>query len=198
MQRGLVVNKYIPGIVIGVLAGVIFGFLMTFAFPDGPQPIIYGVCAGVFTAYVASNLAGNRKVPQASSTEKQAALQMQPPPGKSLLYVYREGFVAKLAGLNLQVDGAEFAQLTAPKFTCLVVSPGPHTLTCGFGGLAGPQSKKGVFEFVAPADGVTVVGIGVNMGLVQGAVSFTPMTNLDAAKMKLNPMPMALAAPAEI
>lgn len=135
-------NKYIPGIVIGVVVGVIFGFLMTFVFPEGPAPIGYGVGAAIFVAYIASNLAGNRKVPQASSAEKQAALQMQPPPGKSLLYVYRQGFVAKLAGLNLQVDGAEFAQLTAPKFTCLVVAPGPHTLTCGFGGLAGPRARR--------------------------------------------------------
>ncbi|HXQ17783.1 MAG TPA: hypothetical protein VN814_24455 [Caulobacteraceae bacterium] len=191
-------NKYIPGIVIGVVVGVIFGFMMTFVFPEGPAPIGYGVGAAIFVAYIASNLAGNRKVPQASGAEKQAALQMQPPAGKSLLYVYREGFVAKLAGLNLQLDGTEFAQLTAPKFTCLVVAPGPHTLTCGFGGLAGPQSQKGVYEFVAPADGVAVVGIGVKMGLVVGAMSFTPITSPDAAKMKLNGMPMAVASPAEI
>ena len=44
---------------------------------------------------------------KASDAEKQAALQMQPPPGKAVIYVYREGFVAKLAGLNLQVDGTE-------------------------------------------------------------------------------------------
>jgi hypothetical protein len=192
------VNKYLPGIVIGVVVGTVFGFLMSFVFPDSYAPVGYGVGMAVFIAYIASNLAGNRKVPKASDVEKQAALQMQPPPGKSLLYVYREGFVAKLAGLNLQLDGTEFAQLTAPKFTCLVVAPGPHTLTCGFGGLAGPQSKKGVYEFVAPADGVAVVGIGVNMGLVQGAMSFTAITSPEAAKTKFAPMPMAVANPAEI
>jgi hypothetical protein len=191
-------NKYIPGIVIGVVVGIAVGFLMTFVFPDGSMPTYVGVGVAVFIAYIASNLAGNRKTPAASDADKQAALLMKPPPGKSLLYVYREGFVAKLAGLNLQVDGKEFAQLTAPKFTCLVVAPGPHTLTCGFGGLAGPQSKKGVYEFVAPADGVAVVGIGVNMGLLQGAMAFTPIANPDAAKMKLNAMPMAVASPAEI
>ncbi len=191
-------NKYIPAIVVGVVVAIAFGFIMVLAFPDSPEHAIYGVFVGGFAAYITANLAGNRKVPNASDTDKQAALQMKPPPGKSLLYVYREGFVAKLAGLNLQVDGAEFAQLTAPKFTCLVLAPGPHTLTCGFGGLAGPQSKKGVYEFVAPADGVAVVGIGVNMGLVQGAMSFTPIVSPDAAKTKLSSMPMAVANPAEI
>jgi hypothetical protein len=191
-------NKYIPAIIVGVVVAIAFGFIMVLAFPDSPEHAIYGVFVGGFAAYITANLAGNRKVPNASDTDKQAALQMKPPPGKSQLYVYREGFVAKLAGLNLQVDGTEFAQLTAPKFTCLVVAPGPHTLTCGFGGLAGPQSKKGVYEFVAPADGVAVVGIGVNMGLVQGAMSFTPISSPDAAKMKLSGMPMAVANPAEI
>jgi hypothetical protein len=43
-----------------------------------------------------------------------------------------------------------------------------------------------------------VVGIGVNMGLVQGAMSFTPIASPDAAKTKLSGMPMAVASPAEI
>jgi len=191
-------NKYIPGIVIGVVVAVIFGFLMSFVFPEGPAAMFYGAGAGVFTAYICSNLAGNKKVPKASDAEKQAALAMQPPPGKSLLYVYREGFVAKLAGLNLQLDGQEFAQLTAPKFTVLALPAGPHTLTCGFGGLAGPQSKKGSYDFVAPAGGVTAIRIGVEMGLVQGNMAFTPMTDPQAMKAKLSGMPMVVASPAEI
>ena len=191
-------NKYIPGIVIGVVVGVIFGFLMSYVFPDGPQPIFYGAGAAIFVAYIASNLAGNKKVPKASDAEKQAALAMTPPPGKALLYVFREGFVAKLAGLNLQIDGREFAQLTAPKFTYVVLPPGPHTLTCGFGGLAGPQSKKGAYEFSAPPDSTAAVGIGVSMGLVQGNMKFTPITDPAAAKAKLASMPMIAASPAEI
>jgi hypothetical protein len=191
-------NKYIPGIVIGVVVGVIFGFLMSFVFPEGPAAMLYGAGAGAFSAYISFNLAGNKKVPQASDAEKQAALAMLPPPGKSLLYVCREGFVAKLAGLNLQIDGQEFAQLTAPKFTVLALPAGPHTLTCGFGGLAGPQSKKGSYDFVAPADGVTAIRIGVEMGLVQGNMGFTPLTDLQAAKAKLGGMPMVVASPAEI
>jgi hypothetical protein len=191
-------NKYIPGIVIGVVVGVIFGFLMSFVFPDGPAATIYGAGAAAFTVYICSNLAGNKKVPKASDAEKQAALAMQPPPGKALLYVYREGFVAKLAGLNLQVDGQEFAQLTAPKFTVLALPAGPHTLTCGFGGLAGPQSKKGSYDFLAPADGMAAVGIGVSMGLVQGNMAFTPLTDPQAVKAKLGGMPMVVASPAEI
>ena len=51
--------------------------------------------AGV--TYIFANLAGNRKVATVEGGEKDAALQLQPPPGKALLVVFREGFVAKLA-----------------------------------------------------------------------------------------------------
>ena len=191
-------NKYIPAIVIGLVVAIAVGFVMILAFPDSPEHAVYGLFVGGFAAYITANLAGNRKVAKASDAEKQAALQMQPPPGKALLYIYRDGFVAKLAGLDLQMDGKEFAQLTAPKFTYLILSPGPHTLTCGFAGLAGPQSKKGAYEFTAPAGYVAAIGIGVNMGLVQGAMKFTPITDPAAARLKIQSMPMVASSPAEI
>ena len=84
----------------------------------------------MFVAYIFGNLAGNRKVASIDGGEREAALKLQPPAGK----VLREGFVAKLAGLNIALDGKEFAPLTAPKFTVLALAPGPHTLACAFGG----------------------------------------------------------------
>jgi hypothetical protein len=190
-------SKYTPAIVAGVLAAAVMTFLMSFVF-EGSTPYLYGVGTGMFFAYIFANLAGNRKLAIAGDAEKQGALALQPPPGKALLVVYREGFVAKLAGLNIAVDGREFAQLTAPKFTVLALPAGPHTLTCGFGGLAGPQSKPGTYSFEAPADGVVAVGIGVAMGLVQGSMKFTPLAGADAARAKVGRMPMVKADPAEI
>ena len=190
-------SKYLPGILIGLVVAIGAFFLFNFVFEGGFMPFLMAIFFGVFVAYIFANLAGNKKVANASDADKQAALQRQPPPGKALLYVYREGFVAKLAGLNLQLDGKDFAQLTAPKFTCVVVPPGPHRLTCGFGGLAGPQSKKGAYEFTAPADSVAAVGIGVQMGLVQGSMAFTPLTDAQAIRAKLGRMPMTAASPAE-
>jgi hypothetical protein len=193
------VSKYIPGILIGMVVAFASALLLkAFIFPEGGTAYFYGVFIGAFIAYILSNLAGNKKVPAASDAEKAQALQLKAPAGKSLLVVYREGFVAKLAGLNIAVDGKAFAQLTAPKFTTLVVPAGPHTLTCGFGGLAGPQSKKGTYEFQAPADGFVAVGIGVSMGLLQGNMKFTPLAGADAVKAKVGSMPMAKAEPAEI
>ena len=190
-------SKYTTAIVAGVIAAAVMTFFMSFVW-EGFTPYLYGGFTGAFVAYIFANLAGNRKVASAGAAEKEAALALKPPPGKALLVVYREGFVAKLAGLNIAVDGKEFVQLTAPKFTVLTLPAGAHTLTCGFGGLAGPQSKPGVYNFEAPADGVAAVGIGVAMGMVQGSMKFTPLASADAARAKVAHMPMVKAEPAEI
>jgi hypothetical protein len=190
-------SKYTTAIIAGFIAAAVMTVLMMFVF-EGVTPYIYGTFTGAFFAYIFANLAGNRKVPTADAAQKEAALALKPPPGKALLVVYREGFVAKLAGLNIAVDGQEFAQLTAPKFTTLVMVPGAHTLTCGFGGLAGPQSKPGIYKFDVAADGVAAVGIAIRMGAVKGSVAFNPIAGVDAARAKVARMPMVLASPAEI
>jgi hypothetical protein len=192
------VTKYIPGIVAGFVAAVIFGFLMRFVFPEGMASVWYGAFFGVFVAYIFANLAGNRKIPAASEAEKQAVLQLQPPPGKVLLVVFREGFVAKLAGLNLFLDGKPFAQLTSPKFTSVVIPPGAHNLSCGFGGLAGPQSQKGSYDFQASADSFVAVRIGARIGAIQGVMSLKPVDDAQALRAKLAGMPMVKADVAEV
>jgi hypothetical protein len=191
-------KQYIPGIVIGFVAAVIFGFLMRIVFPEGTASVWYGAFFGVFVAYIFANLAGNRKIPAASEAEKQAALQLRPPPGKALLVVFREGFVARLAGLNLFLDGKPFAQLTSPKFTSVVIAPGPHNLSCGFAGLAGPQSQKGSFDFQALADGFVAVRIGARVGAIQGVMSLKPVEDAPALRTKLAGMPMVKADVAEL
>ena len=190
-------SRYMPAIIAGFLAAAVMSFLMSFVF-EGVTPYIYGTFTGMFVAYIFANLAGNRKLPIAAAAEKDAALALKAPPGKALLVVFREGFVAKLAGLNVAVDGREFAQLTAPKFTVLALPPGAHTLTCGFGGLAGPQSKPGTYDFQVAEGDVATIGIGVAMGLVQGSMKFTPVANVEAARQKIARMPMVKADPAEI
>jgi hypothetical protein len=189
--------KYTRALIAGFIAAALMTFLMIFVF-GGVTPYIYGAFTGMFVAYIFGNLAGNKKLPIATAGEKEAALALKPPPGKALLVVFREGFVAKLAGLNLALDGKAFAQLTAPKFTVLALPPGAHTLTCGFGGLAGPQSKSGTYAFEVAEAGVAVVGIGVAMGLVQGSMTFTPIADVDAARARVTRMPMVKAEPAEI
>jgi hypothetical protein len=114
------------GVVVALVVGLGFGFVMGLDGQDHTaSATIGGLGAGVVAAYLFGNLAGNRRIASASSAEKTAALSRTPPPGKALLFLYREGFVAKLAGLNLMVDGKPVAQLKSPRFTCIVVPPEP-------------------------------------------------------------------------
>jgi hypothetical protein len=190
-------NRYIQAFVIGGMFGVCGGILIkTFLFPDGPAYILYGLGIAALFAYILSNLAGNRKVAAAGAAERQLAMDMRPPAGKALLIPYREGFVAKLAGLNLALDGQEFVQLTSPKFACVVISPGRHTLAGAFGGFAGAQSKAATWDFEAPEGGVVIVRINSRMGLVQGAVVFTPETDRATVKKKIDGFQMAASSPA--
>jgi len=192
-------NKYVQAFIIGGVIGICGAILIKmFVFPDGPTFIFYGLGIGGFFAYILSNLAGNKKVAPAGAAERQLAMGMRPPPGKSLLIPYREGFVAKLAGLNLALDGQEFVQLTSPKFACVVISPGRHTLSGAFGGFAGAQSKAAHYEFEAPEGGVLAVRIDSRMGLVQGAVVFALETDLAMVKKKIEGYQMASASPATL
>ncbi|MBV9994111.1 MAG: hypothetical protein JO127_02755 [Caulobacteraceae bacterium] len=189
--------KYLPQILIGVAVAFVVSLLLAVVAGPGPEGPVLGAMMGAFTAYILANLAGNRKVAAASAAEREAALSFQPPEGKALAYLYREGFVAKAAGMNLSVDGREVVQLKSPRFTRLVLSPGRHVLVAGFGGLAGAQSKPATYDLDAKAGEVTILKIGAAMGLVQGNITITPADDLAAAKTRLSGMTMIAAEPAE-
>jgi hypothetical protein len=181
-------NKYVRAIIIGVAAGVAGGVLVKgFVFPEGPAWLIYALGIGLVVAYLLSNLA-----------ERQQAMRMAPPAGKAMLIPYREGFVARLAGLDLAIDGKPFAQLLSPQFTCVLLTPGSHVLTGAFGGLAGAQSKPASWAFEAAPGSVLAVRIDSALGMVQGAVKFSLDGDLEKLKKKLDRMRMAAVDVAEI
>ena len=132
------------------------------------------------------------------ATDKAAALSREPPPGKALLFVYREGFVAKLAGLNIAVDEKPVAQLKSPRFTCIVVPAGPHGVSAKFGGLAGAQSLMGECRLDAPADGVAAVRIGVRMTMGRNGIDLEPQADMAGVRARLAGMPMTPPDPAEL
>jgi hypothetical protein len=183
-------SKTTKMILVGVGVAVVLVILFNVALSlDGENhlgtALTGGVGGGIAAAFIYGGLLGNRKIANASDGEKKAALDRQPPAGKGLLYVYREGFAAKLAGLNISVDGTAVAQLKSPRFTCVVVGPGVHTLTAAFGGVAAVKASE--CQVAVAADGAAAVRIGFNM--VSG-LSLTPQTDMAAAKQKLAGMPM--------
>jgi hypothetical protein len=187
-------SKYIPRILIGVVAGFAMFYLVSMI--DGPdlQSVLIGLFGAVAVAGILINLSGNRRVAVAGGAEKESALALSPPAGKALLVVARRGLLAKLVGLNLSLDGQLFTQLKSPAFTILEVAPGAHMLATGFGDATGAQGRAAAFAFEAAAGGVVAVVVTPSIGTFK----FTPQTDLDALRRILRGMPMVLpeAAPA--
>jgi hypothetical protein len=185
------VQAGILGVVVALVVGLGFGFVMGL---DGQShtgsAAIGGLGAGVVAAYLFGNLAGNRRIANASSADKTTALDRAPPPGKALLFLYRDGFVAKLAGLNISVDGKPVAQLKSPRFTCIVVPAGTHVIAASFGGLAGAQSLKGECPIEAPADGAAAVKLSAQITMTKGGIGLEPQADVAAVKARLAGMPM--------
>jgi hypothetical protein len=186
-------QKYLRPILIGIAVTFVSAVLLGALLGADFTTIFFSAMFGCATAYILANLAGNRKVAAATTAERDAALRLKPPAGQALLVVYRVGYIAKLAGLNLALDGREFVQLTAPKFATLAVPPGPHILTAAFGGFAGAQGKTATCDLVGAPDGVVVIRITMPFGSAQAKL--TPETDLNAARGTLGGMPMAVATP---
>ena len=196
-------NKYIGPIVIGFVVAfvVAFGMSALFAAIHAPGPglsLFFGLFVGGFTAYILANLAGNRKVVTADGAQLSQALAMSAPADKALVYVYRQGFVGMAAGLNVSVDGKTVAQLTSPRFTVVTVTPGAHSLSAAFGGLAGPQNKVASQAFNAEPGGVYAFRLTLSMGMMQNSIEIAPMPDLAPVKTALGGMKMTAPELAEV
>ncbi len=145
---------------------------------------------GAFSAYIVGNLAGNRKVAAASDADRQAALTFAAPPGACRIYVVREGFVGKAAGLNVTLDGQPVTQLKAPRFTSVVTAPGRHVLGVGFGGLAGPQNTPAEEVLELAAGDVAAVRASISMGALKNTIRLERVPLDDTLRAKLARMTM--------
>lgn len=185
-------------IIAGVVGAVVVGGLMIGLAALGGDTnsgliLTAAVCGGIATAFFCGMLSGNRRIASATNAERDAALAREAPPGKALLYLFREGFGAKLAGMNVSVDGSVVAQLKSPRFTCVVVSPGVHTVNGGFGGVA--TAKPAGCEIEAPAGGAAAVRFSFN---VLSGVSAAPEADVAAVRRKLAGMPLTAPDIAEV
>lgn len=189
-------NKYARPLIVGFIVLLAVSFLLgllggAIGADFGAMPFITGAVVGAFVAYIMANLAGNRAGVAASDADRAAAASLTPPPGKALLIVYREGFVAMAAGMNLALDGREFAQIKGGKFTAIAVDPGEHELAAAFGGLAGPQNNAAVASFLLREGGVMAYRATVSMGAVKNSVVLSPAPEDRAAlSNRLARMPM--------
>lgn len=120
------------GLLVFVTAGVVsglFAFLATFAGPRQGELMpswIIGLSAGTVVGAMYLALAGNKRVALADDAARAAALA--PDAGETRLLVFRQGFVGKLQGIDILVDGAVRAQLKSPRFAVLALPPGDHVV----------------------------------------------------------------------
>lgn len=168
-------GKYAKPLIMGFIALIVVSFLVGFiggvtGANFGMLPMLMGLFAGAFTVYIMLNLSGTQKELVGSGEDRTRALSFEAPAGQAVLVVFREGFVAKLAGMDFTLDGKPLVQLKSPRFTAVPLTPGVHEVTAAFSGLAGPQSKPGSTAFTAAAGQVIAVRATVGMGAVKNSV----------------------------
>jgi hypothetical protein len=152
-------------------------------------PVVFGVL--VF--FILQMRAGNRKEVRVDAASRQSLLSAIAPTGQALLYVYREGFMGKMVGWNVSLDGVALAQLRSPRFTQTTLSPGSHTLAVTLGGLAGTQNKPAEATFEAKPDEVIVMAMKSKMGAISNTLFFVREADAAAALQKFSKMPMVAA-----
>lgn len=165
-------QKFLVPFVAGFVTAFVVNFLLT-AVSGGKTDsasLIAGIGMGVVVAVVFYNLSGNRRTASADAGAKSRALAFTAAPGKAALYLVRTGFVGKMAGMNLAVDGHEVAQLKSPRFTRVDVAPGAHTLTASFGGGLAGQTKPSELAFTCADGEIVVMKLSMSMGVVKNPI----------------------------
>lgn len=195
-------NKTITNVLIGAVIGAVLGFaawygMRSIGAPPLPSAIV-GLSLGGFILYICANLAGNRKSAPADPALLADSMAFSPPAGKSAVYVLRQGFVAKLAGLDIAVDGRKVAQIKSPAFTRVLVKPGSHELTFALGGFAKVQSDASAVTVDAPDGGVVIIQITMAMGMVKGSVVAKVAHDLEGAKAVVRQLKMTQPDVAEV
>lgn len=92
------------------------------------SPWFIGMIFGVVAGATYLGLTGNRKVGRATDAERDRALSPVTD-GQARLLVVREGYVGKLAGVDVAIDGETRTQLRAPRFAAIDLAPGDHQVT---------------------------------------------------------------------
>jgi hypothetical protein len=134
----------------------------------GPIPGLVILVAVGFYCY--KMLAGNRWETQATPAERTAAMAAMPAAGMATVYVYRDGFVGRALGIDVQVDGAVYVQMKSPRFMMVSLPAGPHTLAAGPRGFAASQAKGGVTEFTLQSGEVVIFKLDMAMGALNNTV----------------------------
>jgi len=187
-------QKYLVPVIAGFVVAFAINFLISMAASAAGEKadntgLYLGMAVGAITALVFYNLSGNRRTASADASAKQRALAFTADPGKAALYLVRTGFVGKMAGMNVAVDGREVAQLKSPRFTRIEIAPGQHNLTASFGGGLAGQTKPSELAFTCAEGEIVVMKLAMSMGVLKNPVSIERSSS-DAVRGELSGMQM--------
>lgn len=174
MPRNLIVYG------LAVLAGLV-GYLVLRALLGGEAMFLIALIGLVVGGVIVfRNLKTNRKVADATPEQRAAALQFTAPVDKAALYVFRNQFVGRAVGINVMVDGREVAQLKSPRFTRILLTPGPHRIAGYTGTNKKPVDNEGL-AISAKAGEVLVLKAEVEAQMVGVTIKYSPV-GVDVAR----------------
>jgi len=177
MPRNLIVYG------LAVLAGLV-GYLVLRALLGGEAMFLIALIGLVVGGVIVfRNLKTNRKVADATPEQRAAALQFTAPVDKAALYVFRNQFVGRAVGINVMVDGREVAQLKSPRFTRILLAPGPHRIAGYTGTNKKPTDDEGL-AISARAGEVLVLKTEVEAQMVGVSIKYSPV-GVDVARREI-------------
>ncbi|MEN3745560.1 hypothetical protein TPR58_00165 [Sphingomonas sp. HF-S3] len=174
-SKPVIILLAIVGAVVGAYVGV---NILTSGLAQVAAIALFG-----FIGYLIYNgLRRNRSVEKLSDAERARVLGDTPATGGRVI-VYREGFVAKLSGFDILIDGVPHAQLKSPQSVVVPVVPGEHQLVAKVAGKGQPP-----FGFTVGNAETVVIRIG--MGIAGCEISRDDNPRI---KSKLGTIPMVRA-----
>lgn len=111
------------------------GLLSAYLETHGEQPIAPGtrwtMILGMsgMVASIALARGGNRRIAQAAAGAEKEAKRFASVADRAAVYVFRDAYIGKVAGLDVLVDGAPVGQTRGKTFYRLELPPGEHLLT---------------------------------------------------------------------
>lgn len=172
-----------PAIIVLAIVSAIVGVYVGLNIMNSGLAQIVALALFALIGYLIYNgLRRNRSVEKLSDGERARMLGEAPAAGGRVI-VYREGFVAKLSGFDILIDGVPHAQLKSPQSVAVPVVPGEHQLVAKVAGKAQPP-----FAFTV-GDGETAV-VRIGMGIAGCEISREEFVRV---RSKLATVPMVRA-----
>lgn len=160
---------------VGAVLGIILLNVLRATLGEGPVAILWIAILIAVIVVVVRNLGTNRKVADASPEARAQALAFTPDPAKATLYVLRTQFVGKAVGVNVMIDGREVAQIKSPRFTRVLLTPGPHRVAGYVGTNKKPADGEGL-EISASAGELIVLMCEVEPQMIGSSIKFKLLT----------------------